>query len=57
MLSPFFVNVLGEKGMATKNPVAKNMEAFNRPVTHVDKKKEQKRGKRNSKKIQPKDVI
>lgn len=28
-----------------KNPVAKHMEQFNRPVTIPDKKKEEKRGK------------
>lgn len=39
-----------------KNPVAKHMETFNRPVTHTDKKKESKKGKRSSKKIKPKDV-
>lgn len=27
---------------SNKNPVAKNMEKFNRPVTHVDKKKASK---------------
>lgn len=27
-----------------KNPVHKNMEKFNRPVTHTDKKKETKKG-------------
>ena len=26
------------------NPVAKNMEKFNRPATHTDRKKAQKRG-------------
>ena len=26
-----------------KNPVAKNMEAHNRPMTHVDRKKEAKK--------------
>jgi len=29
----------------TRNPVAKHMEDFCRPVTHVDRKKESKRGK------------
>lgn len=42
--------------MADKNPVAKNMETFNRPATHKDKKKDQKKGKRKDKKIPPKDV-
>ncbi len=42
--------------MAGKNPVAKNMETFNRPATHKDKKKDQKKGKRKDKKISPKDV-
>lgn len=27
-----------------KNPVSKNMEKFNRPATHKDKKKENKKG-------------
>ncbi len=26
-----------------KNPVAKNMEMFNRPATHIDRKKEAKK--------------
>ncbi len=26
------------------NPVAKNMEKFNRPATHVDRKKREKEG-------------
>jgi hypothetical protein len=40
------------KGRRTKrpgNPVAKNLEKFNRPVTHVDQKKEEKRGKQKHK--------
>ncbi len=28
----------------TPNPVAKNMEKFNRPATHVDRKKREKEG-------------
>lgn len=28
------------------NPVAKNMEKFNKPATHTDRKKAQKRGRR-----------
>lgn len=31
------------------NPVAKNMEKFNKPVTHKDRKKEMKRGGRKHK--------
>jgi len=34
----------------TRNPVAKHMEDFCRPVTHVDRKKESKRGKVKHKK-------
>jgi hypothetical protein len=31
------------------NPVAKNMEKFNRPVTHADRKKAVKRGEQKHK--------
>jgi len=30
------------KDFSNTNPVAKNMEKFNKPATHVDKKKESK---------------
>lgn len=29
--------------MKRRNPVAKNINKFNRPATHVDRKKEQKK--------------
>lgn len=32
------------------NPVARHMETFSRPATHVDKKKERKRGMRKHRK-------
>lgn len=32
------------------NPVAKHMETFNRPATHLDKKKELRKGKQKHKK-------
>ena len=34
-----------KKKSKAKNPVAKHMETFNRPQTHVDRKKEYKKGK------------
>jgi hypothetical protein len=36
--------------VAKRNPVAKFMEDFNRPTTMVDRKQQQKRGKRKHKK-------
>jgi len=32
-----------KKFKSVKNPVAKNMEAFNRPATYIDRKKEAKK--------------
>ncbi len=42
--------------MKNRNTVAKHMETFNRPVTHKDRKKEERKGKRKNKKLCPKDV-
>ena len=36
------------KKRRTKNPVAKNMEAFNRPSTHRDKTKYNRKNKKGS---------
>jgi hypothetical protein len=42
-------------GKRMRNPVAKNLEQFNRPATHSDRRKDQRRGYRKHKGVQQDD--